>query len=762
MPNQFFSPEGDLEKYFVTEYWLIDQYIGDTLWVWGRSDYGQLGTNVTINRSTPVTTFAGGTNWKQVSCGSQHTAAIKTDGTLWTWGRCNFGQLGSNDTISRSTPVTTFAGGTNWKQVSCGYRITAAIKTDGTLWTWGEGGRIGINDTIIRSTPVTTFVGGTNWKQVSCGGQLTAAIKTDGTLWVWGQGNIGQLGTNDTISRLTPVTTFAGGTNWKQVSCGGQHTSAIKTDGTLWIWGLGLTGRLGTNDTISRLTPVTTFAGGTNWKQVECGRENTAAIKTDGTLWTCGDGRQLGRLNLTNQALTPITTFAGGTNWANVETDEPEELYTLSAGNNFSSAIKTDGTLWNWGRGTSGQLGTNDTISRFTPVTTFAGGTNWKQVSCGGQHTSAIKTDGTLWTWGLGVSGLLGTNDTINRSTPVTTFAGGTNWKQVSCGGYHVSAIKTDGTLWNWGRGTSGQLGTNDTISRFTPVTTFAGGTNWKQVSCGQNHTAAIKTDGTLWTWGLGIYTILGINELNSKSTPVTTFAGGTNWKQVSCGVQHTAAIKTDGTLWTWGRLNYGTIGSNVSITFGGTSTPVTTFAGGTDWKQVSSGSRHTAAIKTDGTLWIWGRNTNGHLGINDTIDRSTPVTTFAGGTNWKQVSCGGYHTLALRDDEVNKELYVFGNNNDGQIGIFNNSFFLKEVFGSANNWKKVECGYTHIAAIKTDGTLWTWGQGTSGQLGTNDTISRSTPVTTFAGGTDWKQVNCSGYYTAAITSGISPDLPLT
>ena len=154
------------------------------------------------------------------NAGTYHTVAIKTDGTLWAWGRNFWGQLGNNDTTDRSTPVTTFTGGTNWKQVSVGYNVTAAIKTDGTLWTWGRGsaGALGNNDTTDRSTPVTTFTGGTNWKQVSAGYNVTAAIKTDGTLWTWGSGNAGKLGINNTTDRSTPVTTFAGGTNWKQVN----------------------------------------------------------------------------------------------------------------------------------------------------------------------------------------------------------------------------------------------------------------------------------------------------------------------------------------------------------------------------------------------------------------------------------------------------------------------------------------------------------------------------------------------------------------
>ena len=203
-----------------------------------------------------------------------------------------------------------------------------------------------------------------------------------------------------------------------------------------------------------------------------------------------------------------------------------------------------DGNLFTWGFGNNGQLGDNTTTNKSTPVTTLAGGANWKQVSSKNNHTAAIKTDGTLWTWGLNSTGQLGDNTAITRSTPVTTFTGGTNWKQVAGGPQFTTAIKTDGTLWVWGQNGATQLGTNDTTpNRSTPVTTFAGGTNWKQVVGGFNQTLAIKTDGTLWTWGVNSYGQLGTNDINARSTPVTTFTGGTNWKQVVGGGFHTAAL---------------------------------------------------------------------------------------------------------------------------------------------------------------------------------------------------------------------------
>ena len=377
------------KDYLISVYPSIGEQIGipPELWVWGNGGQGRLGTNNQSNISTPVTTFSGGSNWRTFSAGFGSTYAIKTDGSLWVWGNANNGQLGNGLTTgSILTPITTFAGENNWKQVVSKGINTLAIKINGTLWTWGSNsaGRLGINSTGSRSTPVTTFAGGTNWKQVSPGRSHNAAIKTDGTLWTWGAGSYGRLGNNNTVNVSTPVTTFAGGTNWKQVSSGGYHTAAIKTDGTLWV-----TGRaaryLGTNDTTpDRLTPVTTFAGGTNWKQVTGGDTLLAAIKTDGTLWTWGAGYGLGNNLSPSAVLTPITTFSGGTNWKQVKIT-----------NDTIAAIKTDGTLWTWGDGNGGTLGNFSTTARSTPVTTFAGGNNWKQVDVGYgafTHMAAIRS----------------------------------------------------------------------------------------------------------------------------------------------------------------------------------------------------------------------------------------------------------------------------------------------------------------------------------------------------------------------------------
>ena len=370
----------------------------------------------------------------------------------------------------------------------------------------------------------------------------------------------------------------------------------------------------------------------------------------DGTLWGCGFNNygQLGDNTSSNRS-SPVTTAGGGTNWKQV----------ACGGNLHTAGIKTDGTLWTCGYNTDYSLGDYTGVNKSSPVTTVAGGTNWKQVACGSYHFAAIKTDGTLWTWGVNNYGSVGDGTTtVRKSSPGTVSGGGTNWKQVSCSNYHTAAIKTDGTLWTWGWGDFGQLGDGTQSSRLSPVTT-AGGTNWKQVSCGYNYCAAVNVNGTLWTWGDNYAGKLGDGTTSLRSSPVTVAGGGTNWKQVSCGNYHTAAIKTDGTLWTWGYNSYGELGDGTTSS---RRSPVTTAGGGTNWKQVACGGHYysgtvkpesfNAAIKTDGTLWTWGNNSLGELATNNNSKYSSPVTTVAGGTNWKQVSCsvGGYTLVAVTD----------------------------------------------------------------------------------------------------------------
>jgi alpha-tubulin suppressor-like RCC1 family protein len=360
--------------------------MGGQLWAWGNNAYGALGNSDTPNpQSSPVQTIAGGSDWQTSSARGLYGSAIKTDGTLWTWGRNSYGQLGDNTTVNKDSPIQTVTFSTDWVSVNCGSNSMTAIKKDGTLWTWGFNyrGQLGDGTTIHRSSPVQTAAFGNNWQQVSGGYAHKAAIKTDGTLWTWGYNYEGQLGygTNSSANNISPLQTVSYGTDWSSVACGNSFTVAIKKDGTLWAWGKNSYGQLGINTTTNRNSPVQEITGGTNWSTVACGYAMTVATKTDGTLWTWGSnlGGELGDNTISLPKSSPVQTVAGGTNWASAH-----------AGALVAGGIKKDGSLWMWGNNPVGQLGDNTSDNKSSPVQTIMGGAGWSSLSIG-DAVNAIK-----------------------------------------------------------------------------------------------------------------------------------------------------------------------------------------------------------------------------------------------------------------------------------------------------------------------------------------------------------------------------------
>ena len=346
--------------------------------------------------------------------------------------------------------------------------------------------------------------------------------------------------------------------------------------------------------------------------------------------WGRNDDGQLGRNDLDNRS-SPVQTIAYGIDWEQVK-----------AGFGFSMAIKDNGTLWAWGHNYSGQLGDGTTDNKSSPIQ-VGSDTNWSSISCGDYHIAAIKTDGTLWIWGSNYNYQLGTNNGYNawESSPVQTSIGGNDWVSVSCGYSHTVALKSNGTMWTWGNGYNGQLGDDETNTRSYPVMNNYGEDTWSKIYAGYNCTFGIKNDGTLWSFGLNDNGTLGDGTDQNRSSPVQVLGSGI-WEQVD--VKQTAiAIKQDGTLWTWGLGSSGRLGNNDVINY---SSPIQTVMGGNGWVQCSAGGALSAAIRNDGTLWTWGENLYGQLGDLTTVNKSSPVQVY--GINWAYVSCGGF-TSAIK-----------------------------------------------------------------------------------------------------------------
>ncbi len=318
-------------------------------------------------------------------------------------------------------------------------------------------------------------------------------------------------------------------------------------------------------------------------------------------------------------------TFSNAPTW--------EKIYGAQK---FSLAIKQDSSLWTWGYNNYGQLGINNIATQSIPNQV---GTGFTLVSGGYEQSAAIKTDGTLWVWGRNEAGTLGDGTSAHRSSPVQNIAGGTTWSKVSCGTLNTGAIKTDGSLWMWGGNVNGSLGLNNASGIISSPTQLGNETNWSTISVGHLHCAGIKTDGRLWLWGNNSYGQLGTNSTTRTSSPVQTIAGGTNWSQVSVGWTHTAAIKTDGTLWSWGGNSFGQLADGTTTS---RSSPVQEIGAGTTWSFVSVPvfNQSTLALKTDNKMY----------GAGDYFPSyySSFTQFYTGDKTWMRVSRGGYHILAI------------------------------------------------------------------------------------------------------------------
>lgn len=334
-------------------------------------------------------------------------------------------------------------------------------------------------------------------------------------------------------------------------------------------------------------------------------------------------------------------------------------------------------------------------------------------ISTGHGTSFVIMDDHTLWGWGYNISGQIGNGTTEDQHTPVKIME---NVAFVSAGVRRTFAIQTDGSLWAWGGG--GQLGDGTAASRLYPVKILE---NVAFVCAAAN--MAVTLDGGLWAWGTETMRWFWDRySTNAYHSPIKIME---DVAYVSAGTFHVAAIKTDGSLWTWGSTRWGLLGDEIVTEGHEHSPPVRVME---NVVAVSTGDAHTAAIKSDGSLWMWGNNHWGSLGDGTQIRRYTPTRVM---DNVVAVSAGLYSTLAITADY---QLWAWGGNSDGQLGIgtFTHSTTPNIVMSDVI---AVSAGFTggmmtggpggmiaHTLAMRTDGTIWAWGSNFYGQLGNGTT----------------------------------------
>ena len=706
----------------------------------------------------------------KISCGDGHIFLLLNDGTVWATGRNNYGQLGLGDYIDRPafTQVTTNIS--DVKEIVCGDNHTYMIKNNGTVWACGNNGYgelgLGNETTQTTFTQVTTNV--SDVKEIACGYHYTVMIKNDGTLWCCGS----VINSGSATACVTFGTTFTQkNTDVKSMAVGNYHFFIIKNDDTVWSIGTNRYGQLALNlDGAGSYTTVTTFKQVTvnisDVKEIVCADAHTFMIKNDGTVWVCGYNGS-GRLGL--------GTVDGTANHKTFQqvTTNASDVKEISCGSSHTFMLKNDGTLWTCGANSYGQLGlgtSGDSAyqTTFTQVTTNV--SDVKEIVCGANYTYMIKNDSTVWDCGANSYGQLGLGDGTNRTifTQVKYLFGyitkeeGKEYIVESIGG----TLEEDDTLvtmaskiddmssvlstfiTNNGGTVTGEEDLNELLEILYTVTSikfpiiFPG-----NLDAYIPHISFTKN----YVFILKDDGTLMRSELELGYYSFSQVA--TNVKKVSSNQEGSSVfiLKNDGTLWAFGDNNYGQLG--LGDTTNRTSfTQVTTNVNGVI--DVFCGEADTFIIKNDATIWTCGESGYGLQNSTGNINTFTETTGLPvnDARELKKIITTEYGTcFVLKNDGT---LWAYGNDGNGQAGSglgFGET--LTEFTQVLTDVKDIDSAHIHSAALKNDGTVWVTGSNQYGRIGLGGSVSSVYEFTQVSDVSDVVQIGVGDQHTVILKS---------
>jgi alpha-tubulin suppressor-like RCC1 family protein len=578
-----------------------------TLWAWGENQNGVLGNGTFDASPTPIQ-VGSESNWREVSVpkggsNGSHVLAIRTDGTLWAWGTNQNFQLGF-DTGNPPFPLpaltpTQVGTDSDWLHVFAGSGFSMAIKSDGTRWAWGanNAGQLGSGNTLPLSVP-TLVDASPVWQTISTASNFSSSfalgLKTDGTLWGWGQGygptpvrlgapnlftSVAAANTNyavrsdGTLFRVFPTFAFAAGpdTNWWKVVAVDSNVVLLKTNGDVLAAGQNQQGAVG-NGTLGFIAePVvlntSTLGAAGGFRKFLGNFDRDLALGNDGSLVIVRNGPtiriasptwsdvamnasaapspMMAGINSAGQLMNLVPVFTGG---SPVALSAASDWTRVVAGGQHMLALRADGSLWAWGQNFQGQLGDgNAPVAQAAPVAVGVPNA-WTRIAAGSAHSLAIRADGTLWAWGGNGGGQLGDGTTNPSAIPIQ-IGSSTQWLDVGAGQSHSLGISANG-LWAWGINNIGQLGDGTTEMRLAPVKIDSA--LWSRVTGGTISSHGVKADGTLWSWGGNFAGDLGDGSFRTRLRPVR-IGPATDWIDVSTyAFQGLLGVRADGSVWTW------------------------------------------------------------------------------------------------------------------------------------------------------------------------------------------------------------------
>lgn len=683
----------------------------------------------------PLAAPAGG----GLALGEDFVVGLSHDGIARSWGTNNRGQLGTAATLSTVQPIPTQLRLNSTTAMTGAARVYAGLQhgllitnaSTGVLRAWGrnDSGQLGDGSLVDRSgcVAVATSSGLTHVVAASAGFDHSLALKSDGTVWAWGSNASGQIGNNSTQSSATPIRVTPAAPvfpySFQAVAAGHDHSLALRNDGTIWAWGANTHGQLGTGTTTASLVPVQVqnLPSALTVTAIAAGDGFSLALLSDGSVRTWGraDKGQLGH-DSDLFSTTPVQPVDLGSG-----------VTAIAAGVDHVLARKSDGSVWGWGSNFAGELGGLVPAAQFVPQI-ILGLTDAAVIDAGAARSGAVLTDGSVVLWGSPADANLGPASLGYRALRVQVRDVKTA-AAIYAGGNDAAVVRTSKRAYLFGANADGQLGIGslDPVAAPSRLSSWpdAWGANSPAYAFGAAHTLAL-VDGKVYAAGGNTFGQLGDGTLFASTVPTPIATPGAAIVRVSAGSHHSLALRGDGTVLAWGRNDSGQLGLGSSSS-SPTLTP-TVIPGLAGVVAVSAGESHSIALKSDGSVWTWGGGSFGQLGDNTTTTKSTPTQVKGvGGTGFlagvTSIAAGSNHSLAA--NSATKRAFAWGRGTEGQVGHGSTAHRLTPFLLSNTNLVDVAAGKNHSLALGGDGRVVAWGLNDRGQVGDGTTTNRTAPV---------------------------------
>ena len=690
----------------------------------------------------------------KLEIGATHTAALKTDGTVWTWGSNSYGQLGTGDNINKAMPAKVMDI-ENAIDISVGSYNTVVVKDDGTVWSFGYNGygQLGDGTSSSRNTPVQVIK--QNGKplekivKISAGTNKTIALDENGNVWVWGNtykstatklttiNNAIDISPSYVVTQTGKVYTLEGEKleidNILRVSEGTNHALFLTKEGTGYSIGANSNGQLGDGTTVSKNSPTvikTEKSNLTDIKELKAGSGSSMAIMKNGDTYTWGsnNNNKLGTTATKNQIYP--------TKLENVNTSISGDIGTDNGG-----IIDTQGFVYMWGLGTYGNLGNSLYNTSVEPVLVGAEEAGLDEydiiLHLGETHQitvtnktfnvlKEIQETGTI-NYNIGNSNIASISNTglvtgqkEGKTTAIVTKAdtGATSIANVTvlpegveiepmaltCMS-HTVVLKANGTVWAYGLNSSYELGNGTSISSDRPIqVSFPSNIKITQIAVGNTHNLALDTEGNVWVWGVNSNNALGTKL---KTTP--SRLGISNVKKIAANNDQSMILTKDGYVYVWGLNSNGELGVG---TYKEVKTP-TLLNYVNNILDISIGKNHTMLLTTKGKVLTSGLNSYGQTG--KTEGKTNIFTQIEVPATVGKISAGDNHSVLLT---TNGEVYTFGYNENGQLGLGTKTNVTIPTKTNMTNIMEISAGRNHTVVLGANRVLYSTGSNSNGQLG--------------------------------------------